>query len=146
MHAPRRGEAQGHILQHGLVQKQVVVLEDKGGLPAQPRHVGAGGGTQVEFLAVENQPALIGALEKVQAAQEGGLSAAAGTEDGHHVALLHAQVDAAQHLDAVEALVNILRRQQSGGGDQSAHFTPPKRFSRFSPRRCRKVSRVQNSR
>ena len=53
---------------------------------------------QVKGLAVQHQLACVGGLQKVQAAQQGGLAGAGGAEDGHHIALFHGQVHAAQHL------------------------------------------------
>ena len=59
---------------------------------------GTAGLGKVERLTVKGELACVGSLQKVQAAQQGGLAGAGGAKDGHHIALFHGQVHAAQHL------------------------------------------------
>ena len=61
----RHNEPFGHVLQGGLVAEQVVVLEHKGGLFAQPGNVGAAGMGKVETFAVKYQLPGIGSFQKV---------------------------------------------------------------------------------
>ena len=93
----RHNQPLGHILQGGLVAEQVVVLEHKGGLFAQPGNVGAAGMGKVKAFAVKHQLPGIGSLQKIQAPQQGGLAGAGRPKNGHHIALFHGQVYAAQH-------------------------------------------------
>ena len=97
-HFAGNDEALGHVLQGSLVAEQIVALEHKGRLFAQPGNVGAAGLGKVERLAVKGELACVGSLQKVQTAQQGGLTGAGGAEDGHYIALFHGQVHAAQHL------------------------------------------------
>src|SRR4029077_18839628 len=53
--------------------------------------------------------ALLGRLEQVDAAQEGALAGAAGAEDAHDFAFGDVEVDAFQHLELGEALVDPLQ-------------------------------------
>ena len=94
---PRHNEPLGHVLQGGLVAEQVVVLEHKGGLFAQPGNVGAAGMGKVEAFAVKYQLPGIGSFQKVQTAQQGGLAGAGRPQNGHDVAFFHGQVYPAQH-------------------------------------------------
>ena len=72
----RHNQPLGHILQGSLVAEQVVVLEHKGGLFAQPGNVGAAGMGKVEAFAVKHQLPGISSLQKIQAPQQGGPGAA----------------------------------------------------------------------
>ena len=58
----RHDQPLGHILQGSLVAEQVVVLEHKGGLFAQPGNVGAAGMGKVKAFAVKYQLPGIGGL------------------------------------------------------------------------------------
>ena len=49
-----------------------------------------------------------GPFQQVQAAQEGGLAAAGGAYDGHHLSRLDVNVDALEHLVLAEALLKPL--------------------------------------
>ena len=64
-------------------------------------------GVQIEALPIENQFALIRPLQKIQAAQKGGFPGAAGAQDGHHIALVHVQINALEHVLPVKMLVHI---------------------------------------
>ena len=67
-------------------------------------------------LPVENQFAAVGGLQKIHASQQGGLAAAAGTQNGHHIPLLHFKVDALQNFQSAERFLNIPYRE---------HLIPP---------------------
>ncbi len=82
-------QAQLHVLLHGEPRQQREGLEDHGGLP-----VAAG-----QPLAAEQHPALGGRDQPGDAAQQGGLAAAAAAEQGHELALGHVEVDVVEHRD-----------------------------------------------
>ena len=67
----------GHILQRGLICKQVVVLKDKARAAAQGVDLGMGSAVQLDAAAVKIHRAGICPLKKIQAAQHSGLAAAA---------------------------------------------------------------------
>ena len=102
----------GDILQGGLVPEQVVVLEDEGRLFAQAGDVGAGDPAEVEGLAVKGQAAAVGGLQKVQAAQKGGLAGTAGAEDGDDVAFFHGQVHAPEHVQCADHPAGMAARER----------------------------------
>ena len=52
---------------------------------------------KVKAFAVKYQLPGIGSLQKIQAPQQGGLAGAGRPKNGHHIALFHGQVHAAQH-------------------------------------------------
>ena len=68
----------GHVLQCGLVGKQVVALKDKSRAAAQGVGLGVGDAGQVYALVVKQHRAAVGLFQKVQAAQHRCFSAAAG--------------------------------------------------------------------
>ena len=70
-------------------------------------------------FAIDRQPARVDLLQVVDAAQERGLARARGSEQAHHLAALHLEVDALQHLEAPKALVHAL-----GQDHGLAHTTP----------------------
>jgi hypothetical protein len=82
-------QAQLHVLLHGEPRQQREGLEDHRGLP-----VAAG-----QPLAAEQHPALGGRDQPGDAAQQGGLAAAAAAEQGHELTLGHVEVDVVEHLD-----------------------------------------------
>ena len=96
-HAAAFFQAQRHVLQYGLVQKQIEILEYESRLFPHPGDIGLGSGVQIEMPAVEYQRAAVRLFQKIQAPQEGGFPAAAGAQDGHHVALVHGEADALQY-------------------------------------------------
>ena len=77
-HLPGDDEALGDVLKGRFVAEEVVVLEHKGRFFAQPGDVGPACMGQVKGLAVQHQLACAGGLQKIQAAQQGGLAPAAG--------------------------------------------------------------------
>ena len=103
----------GHILQRGLICKQVVVLKHKARAAAQGVDLGMGSAVQLDAAAVKIHRAGICPFEKIQAAQHSGLAAAAGAEDGHHIALVHIQINALEHLQRAEGLAQVSDFQHS---------------------------------
>ena len=103
-HFPGNDEALGDVLEGRLVAEEIIVLENEGRLPTQPRDGGPVGAGEVEDLTVEGEGACVGGLEEVETAQQGGLAGAGGAEDGDDVALFHRQIDAAQHVKAADRL------------------------------------------
>ena len=97
-HFPRHDQPLGDVLQGRFVGEQVVVLEHEPGASAQGVDLGTGHMGQLHALAVKGHRAVVCLLQKVQAAQHRGFSAAACTQNGDHVALVHVQVNAFQHL------------------------------------------------
>ena len=107
VHADAARQAEGHVLQHGLVLEQVVVLEHKACLPPQPRDILFLYAVQLNLFPVKDHSPAVRLLQEIQAAQESRLSGSAGAQDCHHVALLHIQADAVQHRLPAEALSHI---------------------------------------
>ncbi len=58
-----------------------------------------------EGLAAKPDLAACGVFEKIDAAEQGGLARAAGTDEEGDFPLLHVQVDSAQHVQRAEPLV-----------------------------------------
>ena len=87
-------EPEAHVLRHGEVGEQRPLLRDHRHLPAVRRHVHAGQGDDVAGQA--DAPGL-DALEPGQAAQQRGLAAAGGAENGEQLAGGELEVDAGQH-------------------------------------------------
>jgi len=92
---------QREVLQHRPVGKQVEALEDHADLGAQRIQVGA---RIVHRHAVHHHTAARRLLEPVQAAQQRALAGARRPDHAHYLRILHRAVDAAQHLEAAEAL------------------------------------------
>ena len=106
-HPAAHDQPLGHVLQSGPVAEQVVVLEHEGGLFPQPRHVLFADARQVESLAVQRQRAAVGPFQKIDAPQQGGLAGTAGAQDGHHVAFVHLQVHALEHVLPVKRFADV---------------------------------------
>jgi hypothetical protein len=90
----RELQAVGDVVEHRLPREQAEVLEDH--RDAGPRLGHA--------LALERDLAAVGGDEAVDAAQQRGLAAARGTDQGHDLALAHLEIDAAEHLERAVAL------------------------------------------
>ena len=89
-------EGEEDVLPRGEVAQQLEGLEDEADLAA-PKE---GEGVLVEVLeglAVDADGALRGAVEAGEQAEEGGLAAARGAEDGDEVAGVDAEIDAVEH-------------------------------------------------
>ena len=111
-HPAGNDQALGHILQGGLVPEQVVVLEHKGCFFAQPGNVGPGDPAKIEGFAVEHQSAAVSGLQKVQAAQQGGLAGAGRAQNGNNVSFFHTQVHAVQDVQCAAHPAGIAARER----------------------------------
>ena len=96
-HFAGNDEALGHVLQGSLVAEQIVALEHKGRLFAQPGNVGTAGLGKVERLTVKGELACVGSLQKVQTAQQGAFAAARRADHHDDLAGLDSKADIIQH-------------------------------------------------
>ena len=76
--------------------------------PKCRRLLGGGVGGVEERLPPDDDAAGVGGLQEVQAAQEGGLAAAGGADDGQDLALVQREVDVFQDLGGPEVFFNVL--------------------------------------
>src|SRR5581483_6862723 len=113
-----------HILQRGHVREEVEALEHHADLrPAAADLALAQLVELVAVLAVADQLTVdveaprVDLLEVVDAAQEGRLARPRRPQQAHHLARLHLQRDAAEHLDAPERLVDVVGHNHRLGGD-----------------------------
>ena len=69
-----------------------------------------GGGVSCveQGLAPHGNAPLVRGLQKVQAAQQGGLAAARGADDGQNLSLRQGEIDVLKHLGGAKALLNML--------------------------------------
>ena len=110
---------QHHVFQHGILGEQVEGLEHQAKMEpvlpdlavAEPLVV-----LPVEKgLAVHPDGAALGGFQEIQAAQQGGLAAAGGADDGKHLALFHGKGDVLQDGGAAEAFLNVVNFQYCHG-------------------------------
>ena len=59
-------------------------------------------------LAPHGNAPLVRGLQKVQAAQQGGLAAARGADDGQNLSLRQGEIDVLEHLGGAKTLLNML--------------------------------------
>jgi hypothetical protein len=115
------------ILQHGQMREQVEMLEHHADLAADLVDA-----LQVvgELDTVDHDAALLVLLQAVDAADHGGLAGARGPADHDALALGHAQVDVAQHVEIAEPLVHPdhvdgdVARKRGGLGCFAHRFSP----------------------
>ena len=124
------------------MREQVEVLEDHPDLGPLARDLAlvqlvelAARLAVADQLAVDRQPAGVDLLQVVDAAQERRLARARRTEHAHHLAAVDLEVDALQHLEAPEALVDAL-----GLDHRLAHHVP-RRIAERRSQRARIVAR-----
>jgi hypothetical protein len=110
--AEHRRRRHRHVVEDGAVREQVERLEDHAEAPAERVDRGVGGGQLV--VAEEDAPGG-GALQQVQAPQEGGLARAGRPDDADHLAGGDVEVDAAQDRGLPEALGDGLRPDGAHG-------------------------------
>ena len=103
-------DAEGHVLAHGEMGEQGVVLEDHAEMPALGRQGG-------DVLALHPDAAAVRRLEAGDQAQGRGLAAARGTQQGEDLPLRHLQRQAAQDGLDTEALVELLQGEEGHGKD-----------------------------
>ena len=99
---------QRNVLEGGILGKQVEGLEHKTEMQPlfpQLRAAGGGGAAAVkDDLPVDADRAAVRRFQEVQAAEQRGLSAAGGADDGQGFALFQGETDVFEHLGAAEAL------------------------------------------
>ena len=105
----QRYRRQRDVLEHGLVGKQVEMLEHHAHLLAVEVDVHRLAG---QIHAVEEDGAGGRLLQHVQAAQQRGLAGTGGADDGHHLALVDVQVTAIQRVNG--AVVVLLHQTLHG--------------------------------
>ncbi len=101
------------------MRPQVEILEDKADLAAQAIDLLVVGGDQVaifrglelEFLTSDENLALVGRFEQIDATQKGRLARAGRAEDGDHVAVARGEGNALDHLEVAIALVQVANFQ-----------------------------------
>ena len=104
-----------HILQRGLVRKQVEALEDKADLRADTRNIGLFVLHQASiYLAIAHQFVLdidtsaIDRLKVIEAAQQRRLAGAARPDDHHYLPPLYREIDAVEHGERAKTFHNLL--------------------------------------
>src|SRR5207253_9898718 len=93
-----------YVVDRGEHGQQVEGLEDKAHVVAAVSGAGAVGHGG-EVLAVDHDLPAVERVEAGKAVEEGGLAGAGWADDGHHLAALDLEVDAAQGFDLVVAPV-----------------------------------------
>ena len=109
--------SQFQVLLHGQVGEEVEVLEHHAHLLAHSVDVGI-----VHLHAFKLDGAGGGDLQPVQAAQEGGLAAAGGADQTHHVAAVDVDVDALEHVQGGGGLLCALFLHAAVGLGQATDF------------------------
>ncbi|MOA21021.1 hypothetical protein D3C78_1414980 [compost metagenome] len=107
------------VLQHRQVRPQAKALEHHAQLRAYAIDLASVGRDQDlvsatlerHLLAGNMDLASIGDFQQVDAAQEGALARAAGTEYRHHVTLVGVQRDALEHLQVAEGFADVFYLQ-----------------------------------
>ena len=103
---------QGHVLQGRILGEEVERLKYQAKVQPPLADLRLGGAAGIlgvkERLAPDGDDALVRGLQEVQAAEQGGLAAAGGADDGEGLALLQGKADVPQHLGAAEVLLNVL--------------------------------------
>src|SRR5690606_3379080 len=101
----------GEIAQHGHVREQVELLEHHADAGADAVDVDV----RVEDVDPLDEDLASGRLlEQVDRAQQGGFAGPGRSDDAHHLALPDHQVDALEHLDVAEALVQVSDLDRGG--------------------------------
>ena len=131
-------EAKGDVLAHVQVGKEGVFLEDHADAPALGRQVEAAAG---DAHAADLDAAAVERLEAGDQAQERGLAAAAGAEQGEQLALGQRQRDAVDGRDGAEMFRHVFKTDAGGrrhGWDQAGaapvrHYWAPALAPVLSP-------------
>src|SRR5690606_12495151 len=118
-HAPRRLD---DVVEDGHVGPQIEALENKAHPRPQSIDLGVIGGNQraiatgveLELLTGDQDLALLGIFQQVDAAQQGAFPGAGGAEDGNDVAIPGQQVDALENLKIAIALVQVAHFESRG--------------------------------
>ena len=78
-----------------------------------------------DLHVLEEDPAPVGLFEPVEAPEESALAGAARADDDHHFAALHLHGDPLQHLQGIEALVQVLNAKHDVGHGPSGPSSLP---------------------
>src|SRR5699024_9937418 len=115
-----------HVAERGEMREEVEALEDHADAGALggdllagellPAAVRQGVGPVPLHLAVDEDAPRAGLLELVDAAQQGGLAGAGGAHQHRHLAGVHREVAALQHVEVAEGLVDLLDLDDGAGG------------------------------
>ena len=124
-----------HVLQDGHVRPQVELLEHHRQVGADAQHLLAVGGMAVQpgaapldRFALEHDVALLAVFQQVGAAQQRRLARSRRADQRHHVAAMRREVDAPQHLQRAERLVQVAdfdHRGRFGHARAPLWFTVP---------------------
>jgi phenol 2-monooxygenase len=117
-------QAEGHVVKHGHVPEQRVVLEDKA--HAALAHVDIG-----RVLAAKEDLPRVGAFQPGDDAQQRGFAAARRPQQRHQFAAADVQADVAQGLEVAELLADVLNVDAHGcfgcvsaSGHEAGFFAP----------------------
>ena len=106
---------QRDVIQHAVLREEIEVLEHQTEVQALFLQFLFGGaladGGVKDHVAVDDDLALVGELQRVETAQQRRLAGAGGTDDGQHLALLEGEVDALEDFGLAEALIDIFHFQ-----------------------------------
>ena len=107
----QQGAGQHDVLQGGVLGKEVEALEYQAEVEALAADLslaldGGVGSVKEELVPHGNAPA-VGALQEVEAPEQGGLAAARGADDGQGLALVQGEADVPEDLHPAEALFNV---------------------------------------
>ena len=110
--AARLARRERHVLAHRHVREEVEGLEDDPDPATDAVDVDTAGG---DLLAAHRDPPRVDRLEQVDAAQEGRLPRAGRADQAHDLVLGEREIDAAEHLELAERLVDALDEQRLPG-------------------------------
>ncbi len=108
-------QAVGHVVEHGHVRIERIVLEHHGDVASG----GVGGG---DVAAIKDDPAGGGLFEAGDDPEQGGFAAAGGADDDEHLAVVEAQVECFKDRGLAKALVDA--GELEGGHYFSASVSP----------------------
>ena len=107
--------SQHHVFQHGVLGKQVEILEHQAEMKPVLANLFLRQAAVVEKLAIHPDFSLIRSFQEIQAAKQGGLAAAGGTDNSQHLPLFQRKTDASEYVHRAEALFDILYFQNCHG-------------------------------
>ena len=105
------------VVEDGHVGKQVEGLEHDPHLPPNTVDVHPPPG---DLLVLQHDPAAVDRLEQVHAPQERRLAGPGRPDEADHLVLADVEVDAAEHLEPAEGLVQVLDAQKAHGAHAAA--------------------------
>ena len=109
LHAVPDDRTERHVLEHRMVEKEVVVLKDEGRALAKRGPFPSREPSQVVVRPLEREAAGVGRLESVQTTQQRRLSRAARPDHGDDLSLSGVETHAVEHLGRTEGFVKILQ-------------------------------------